>query len=136
MVGSPCIIRRCMDWPLLPRRGFPMIFDGVRGEDLREGTSPSWFNPAEVFVAVKYVKLLLGDASLQLGVDDIGIITPYRKQVEKIRNMLAEMRLERIKVGSVEEFQGQVLGCRNLICILQYYGKTYLKFPGSNRKVC
>ena len=76
--GSPLIIRRCLDWPLLPRRGFPLIFDGVRGEDVREGTSPSWFNPAEVFVVVKYVKLLLADKLLKLSLNDIGVITPYR----------------------------------------------------------
>lgn len=37
---------------------------------------------------------------------DIGIISPYRKQIEKIKNQLRKINLENIKVGSVEEFQG------------------------------
>uniref|UniRef100_F6QM17 DNA2/NAM7 helicase-like C-terminal domain-containing protein n=2 Tax=Ciona intestinalis TaxID=7719 RepID=F6QM17_CIOIN len=38
---------------------------------------------------------------------DIGVITPYKKQVEKIRLMFKALSVEGVKVGSVEEFQGQ-----------------------------
>ena len=39
---------------------------------------------------------------------DIGVVTPYRKQVEKIRLLLGRVvGGEGVKVGSVEEFQGQ-----------------------------
>ena len=34
-------------WEGLPRKGFPLVFHGVQGEDMREGNSPSWFNPVE-----------------------------------------------------------------------------------------
>ena len=40
--------RRFSDWEHLPKRGFPVIFHGVEGEDMREMHSPSWFNPDEV----------------------------------------------------------------------------------------
>jgi len=39
--------------------------------------------------------------------NDIGIISPYRKQVEKIRYACTTSHFGMIKVGSVEEFQGQ-----------------------------
>jgi len=72
---------------------------------LREGNSPSWFNPAEVVEVVKYVQEVVSFPDITIG--DIGIITPYRKQVEKIRLLLEGVNLEGVKVGSVEEFQGQ-----------------------------
>ncbi|XP_065937840.1 RNA helicase Mov10l1 [Magallana gigas] len=92
-------------WTGLPRVGFPVIFHGVRGEDLREGNSPSWFNPAEVVQVVRYLQGVQTEQSV--APDDIGIITPYRKQVEKIRLLIDKLGMERVKVGSVEEFQGQ-----------------------------
>ncbi|XP_023243874.1 RNA helicase Mov10l1-like [Centruroides sculpturatus] len=92
------------NWEELPNRSFPMIFCGIRGENFREGDSPSWFNPYEVLCVVKYLKNLY---SLGISPDDIGIITPYRKQVEKIKFMMSMNGIEMCKVGSVEEFQGQ-----------------------------
>ena len=35
------------NWEHLPKRGFPVIFHGVKGEDQREENSPSYFNPQE-----------------------------------------------------------------------------------------
>ena len=35
-------------WEHLKQKGFPIIFHGVEGEDMREGNSPSWFNLDEV----------------------------------------------------------------------------------------
>ncbi|KAI9318278.1 P-loop containing nucleoside triphosphate hydrolase protein, partial [Obelidium mucronatum] len=45
-------------------------------------------------------------SSVGLRADDIGIITPYRKQIDKIRARLEKEGWNRIKVGTVEEFQG------------------------------
>ena len=49
---------------------------------MREDISPSFFNPEELFVVVDYVKKLL---DFKVDEDDIGIITPYRRQVQKLR---------------------------------------------------
>ncbi|TRY89114.1 hypothetical protein DNTS_011152 [Danionella cerebrum] len=102
-------------WEHLPKKGFPVVFHGVMGKDERESNSPSFFNVSEIEVIICYLKNLLethGKKGLpRLEPSDIGIIAPYRKQVEKMRkalNTVSELKKwEEIKVGSVEEFQGQ-----------------------------
>ncbi|TSK13400.1 RNA helicase Mov10l1 [Bagarius yarrelli] len=94
-------------WSRLPTKGFPLIFHGVRGTEMREGTNPSWFNPGEAVQAMLYCSQLVKRLYNPIPATDIGIITPYKKQVEKIRVLLNRTGLTDIKVGSVEEFQGQ-----------------------------
>ncbi|KAM9758598.1 putative helicase mov-10-B.1 [Menidia menidia] len=106
------------NWKGLPQEGFPVIFHGVMGKDEREANSPSFFNVSEIEVLVGYLAKL-ADTQGKKGLPkllpkDIGIITPYRKQVEKIQKALKSVPdlsrwcdLRELKVGSVEEFQGQ-----------------------------
>ncbi|XP_074396100.1 RNA helicase Mov10l1 isoform X3 [Zonotrichia albicollis] len=78
-----------------------------QGSETREGRSPSWFNPAEAVQVMTYCCQLARSEYSAVPVTDIGVIAPYRKQVEKIRFLLRSIDLEDIKVGTVEEFQGQ-----------------------------
>uniref|UniRef100_A0A3P9J5U5 RNA helicase n=1 Tax=Oryzias latipes TaxID=8090 RepID=A0A3P9J5U5_ORYLA len=100
-------------WDGLNRKGFPVIFHGVMGKDEREQNSPSFFNVTEINILFKYLKELLDDQGKKglpkISAEDIGIIAPYRKQVEKIRLGLKELIfwVSLLQVGSVEEFQGQ-----------------------------
>ncbi|XP_023557497.1 putative helicase MOV-10 isoform X1 [Octodon degus] len=106
-------------WEGLPQKGFPIIFHGVMGKDEREGNSPSFFNPEEAATVTSYLKLLLAPSSkkgkARLSPRSVGVISPYRKQVEKIRYCITKLDKELrglddikdLKVGSVEEFQGQ-----------------------------
>jgi len=71
-----------LKWPGLPAREFPIICHHVEGENQQESSSPSWFNIAEVEVVLKYVKDLIAYGCPP---DDIAIISPYHKQVQKIR---------------------------------------------------
>lgn len=126
----------CGRWDRLVRQDFPIIFHGVKGKDQREASSPSFFNIDEATIVKNYVKELLEEKRLQLsrsslmllnsGIylilslepEDIGIIAPYRAQVSKIRQLLRNsLKATNIgspdgkgtRVGSVEEFQGQVI---------------------------
>eukprot|EP00957_Ditylum_brightwellii_P205986 15346285-Ditylum_brightwellii.AAC.1 len=94
-------------WEHLPKKGFPIVFHAIQGENLREGNSPSWFNPQEAQEVVDYVDLLVKQSTPSVDVADIGIITPYARQVQKIRLLLKTRDLGDVKVGSVETFQGQ-----------------------------
>ncbi|XP_077974074.1 putative helicase mov-10-B.1 [Styela clava] len=92
-------------WEELPNKDFPIIFHGVQGNQTKEKSSPSYFNPEEVKVVGDYVKKLLDIRGMRkMKPCDIGIVTPYRKQVEKIRNKIKNPNID---VGSVEVFQGQ-----------------------------
>ncbi|KAG0494866.1 hypothetical protein HPP92_005860 [Vanilla planifolia] len=51
--------------------------------------------------------LLLEFKDVMRGKDDIGVITPYRQQVLKLQKALETLEIPNIKVGSVEQFQGQ-----------------------------
>ncbi|XP_012690883.1 putative helicase mov-10-B.1 [Clupea harengus] len=103
------------NWEHLPKKGFPVVFHGVMGKDEREANSPSFFNVTEVETLISYLtklKLTQGKRGIpKLTSKDIGIIAPYRKQVEKIQKALRSVKdlnqWSDIKVGSVEEFQGQ-----------------------------
>ena len=53
----------------------------LQGEDLREEQSPSWFNPVEAVQVMHYLQSLTSNSHRELDFSDIGIITPYRKQV-------------------------------------------------------
>lgn len=110
---------RFCNWEGLPQQGFPIIFHGVMGKDEREGNSPSFFNPEEAATVTTYLKQLLVPSSkkgkVRLSPRNVGVISPYRKQVEKIRYCITRLDkdlrglddIKDLKVGSVEEFQGQ-----------------------------
>ena len=73
-------------WAELPVKGFPIIFHGVVGKDTREERSPSFFNPEEVVVVIDYVQKLMDTRGLHIRDTEIGIISPYRRQVKVISN--------------------------------------------------
>lgn len=110
--GDPLTIQSMERWEHLPSQNkFPVVFYATDGENLREGNSPSWFNPQEVSVVVEYVKLLMKQSRPAMTADDVGVITPYARQVQKIRMGLKKHNMDDVKVGSVETFQGQERRC-------------------------
>ncbi|XP_049929226.1 RNA helicase Mov10l1 [Epinephelus moara] len=101
------VVESLCQWTSLPKKGFPLLFHGVRGTEMREGNNPSWFNPMEAVQIMLYSCQLAKKLYNPVDVSDIGIIAPYKKQCEKIRVLLGKVGLSDIKVGTVEEFQGQ-----------------------------
>eukprot|EP00526_Cylindrotheca_closterium_P000406 CAMPEP_0113660700 /NCGR_PEP_ID=MMETSP0017_2-20120614/33041_1 /TAXON_ID=2856 /ORGANISM="Cylindrotheca closterium" /LENGTH=890 /DNA_ID=CAMNT_0000575355 /DNA_START=492 /DNA_END=3164 /DNA_ORIENTATION=- /assembly_acc=CAM_ASM_000147 len=105
--GNPMVTMNMARWEHLPKSGFPVVFHAIDGENLREGNSPSWFNPTEAQQVVEYVRLLSRETKPPIKADEIGIITPYARQAQKIRLALGTQHMDDVKVGSVESFQGQ-----------------------------
>ncbi|KAK3267242.1 hypothetical protein CYMTET_24188 [Cymbomonas tetramitiformis] len=104
-----CCGPECAD--LLPAPGVPLVFHGIVGKDQREGNSPSWFNAHECTVVLDYIRALQRVRGRPVAFKDIGVITPYNKQAQKITRLLKGADLpcgaDGIKVGSTELFQGQ-----------------------------
>lgn len=105
--GDSLTTMNMTNWEHLPNADFPLIFHAIEGENLREGNSPSWFNPTEAQQVVEYISLLTRETDPPIQADDIGIITPYSRQAQKIRLALEVENMPAVKVGSVESFQGQ-----------------------------
>lgn len=91
----------------LVKPGFPIVFHALTGKDMREANSPSFFNTDEASQTKRFVDALRTDQRLKLKDEHIGVIAPYHAQVMKIRQLLRQS-YSGVKVGSVEEFQGQV----------------------------
>ncbi|RWW83434.1 hypothetical protein BHE74_00008050 [Ensete ventricosum] len=89
----------------LPNKAFPVLFVGIQGCDEREGNNPSWFNRIEASKVVEIIRKLRRNTDLNE--DDIGVISPYRQQVLKLKKALESLEMPELKVGSVEQFQGQ-----------------------------
>ncbi|CAH1169778.1 unnamed protein product [Phaedon cochleariae] len=91
--------------PKINGNKFPrIIFHGVDGENYQTSDSPSWYNPDEAAQVFYYTNEFY---RLGLRADNVGIITPYIKQVKEIRSMFQEAEFDQPKIGTVEEFQGQ-----------------------------
>ncbi|NXC17302.1 M10L1 helicase, partial [Corythaeola cristata] len=75
------VVNSLLHWGFFFRKGFPLIFHGIRGSETREGHSPSWFNPTEAVQVMQYCCHLAKSENTAVSVTDIGVITPYRKQV-------------------------------------------------------
>ena len=94
-----------VDFIGLPNKEFPVLFVGVQGCDEREGSSPSWFNRTEVSKVVEMVSKL--KSMVDIMESNIGVITPYLQQAVKLRKAFESVDIIDVKVGSVEQFQGQ-----------------------------
>ncbi|XP_018053308.1 PREDICTED: probable RNA helicase armi [Atta colombica] len=112
-----------------------IIFHGINGENFRDAESPSWYNPEEAAQVYLYLSKLY---KCGLEPDDIGIITPYYKQVVQIRDLLLELNLKLPKISSVEAFQGQerkviiisaVRSCNNLVAEDIKYSLGFVASP-------
>lgn len=85
---------------------FPIMMHAISGKDDREASSPSFFNIDEALQVKAYIQKLRSLRSPRISDDQIGVIAPYHAQCLKIKATLRGVADE-IKVGSVEEFQGQ-----------------------------
>ncbi|GAA5996828.1 hypothetical protein JCM5350_003553 [Sporobolomyces pararoseus] len=94
------------EWDGWPKKDFPIIFHSIKGRDEREGSSPSFFNVAEISMIRFYVDSLKKSKKLKLLDSDIGVISPYSAQCSKLRVALKQHERPKLTIGTVEQFQG------------------------------
>jgi len=92
---------------VLPKKGFPVVFHGIKGWEQRARHSPSFLNVHEASVVRDYCQRLTQDRERKIYAEEIGVIAPYKAQVRAIRELLEPADLQDVSVGSVEQFQGQ-----------------------------
>lgn len=91
-------------------QNYPFIFKSVDGI-CQHALGYNWYNEAEIDETICMVRDLLTpdsdeNATKQITQSDIGIITPYYIQCYKIAQLLREIGMDGITVGTAETFQG------------------------------
>lgn len=99
-----------IDTELLLNRHCPIIFESIVGVCRAEHNSTSSYNEEEITAVMSYVhNILLTETwnNRRVRCCDIGIISPYRSQCDRIRSKCDEKGCGEITIGSAEQFQGQ-----------------------------
>ena len=87
---------------------FPMmVYDVNDGVEKNKVDTPSFYNIEECHTVVKIIKALLASPNIEINAGQIAVITCFRAQVLKMREILRDSALGSINVGVVEDFQGQ-----------------------------
>ena len=105
--ADPNLTDSAVKWEELQSESFPVMFYGVLGKESRELDSPSRWNAQEAAKVVELIEKLLGSDKVRVQAREIGVIAMYRAQVLKIRMLLRSHDLYNVKVGSVDDYQGQ-----------------------------
>lgn len=119
---------------MLPAKGYPIAFYGVNGEQRYEeeglkakdgktaagarNAAASLVNPQEAATVVHLVMELVRHRSPEemketnqqvppVGTNELGVVATFRKQVYLIRQMFRDKGLGNVRVGTVDDYQGQ-----------------------------
>ncbi|KRG05413.1 uncharacterized protein LOC6580910 isoform X2 [Drosophila mojavensis] len=105
-IEKVCMAR---NWFHSPNEHFPILFHSVFGTTMNSQSSLSLCNNKEIDAVMDYVKDLMyfGINGDKLAQTDIGIISPYKNQYQRIQEQLNMRNWHQIDCGSVELFQGK-----------------------------
>jgi superfamily I DNA and/or RNA helicase len=94
-------------WSHLKNKKFPVLFHCVNTPNHIIRGETSSFNNGEIDVVRSYVNLLLQDGigGKKVEQEDIGIVSPYKAQLKKMRENLLD--LEKVEIGTAEYYQGR-----------------------------
>ena len=106
-MADPKEVDFAVGWNLLPNKEFPLILHSVVNPCSREKNSYSWVNLEEVSVVLSYVDELLknGINGKKISQTDIGIVTPYKAQLARLKTAFTAR--PGIEIGTSEYYQGR-----------------------------
>jgi len=105
--GNTYITYHLVHSDVLPKKGFPIVFHGVKGSKQHAESSPSPFDVLEASIVRNYCAKLVGNTEQKIYPEEIGVLAPYKSQIRTIRQLLKVAKLSDVSVRSVEQFQGQ-----------------------------
>ncbi|XP_067633314.1 uncharacterized protein [Eurosta solidaginis] len=88
---------------IMTNKKFPIIFESVCGKLGSSGNSKSSYNQAEIDKIIYIINQLKKHTDLE----NIGIVSPYRLQCDRLKKELYSQKLEGIEVGTTELYQGR-----------------------------
>lgn len=105
-MADPKLVNTLQSWSKLPNQKHPVLYHAVEGQDMRDSDSPSFYNLYEVAAVTELIAHLINE-NKSIKQSEIGVITPFYKQVQKIRAALRQKKLGEVKVSGTDEFQGK-----------------------------
>lgn len=104
-----------LDEVLVPRKHyeFPIHFRGVIGKDVSVTvtsgfSADSWQNREEANAVVEIIKSLLSkEGGVAVDPRSIGVMAPFRGQVDLIRKLLRQQGFSSVDVGTIEDYQAK-----------------------------
>lgn len=120
-------------WQYLSNRKFPILFHSNKSPSKIMKGSTSSFNDGEIKMVLFYVNLLLncGIDGNEITQKDIGIVSPYKAQLNKLRKALQHVK--GIEIGTAEYYQGRE---KKIIIISTVKSKDNVGFLKSEKVNC
>ena len=119
-------------WNFLNNKKFPVLFHCVKTPSKIKHGETSSYNEGEVKLVRFYVDLLLrvGIDGVKIVPDDIGVVSPYKAQLNKLRETLNHER--KIEIGTAEYYQGRE---KKIIIISTVKSRDYVGFLKSEKRL-
>ena len=127
--ASAEISSACAGFELLrDGQNFPMmVYDVFDGKEKSKIDTPSFYNIEECYASVRIIEALLASPNVKIHAGQIAIITCFRAQVLKMREILRESQLSTVNVGVVEDFQGQEMSVVLVSTVLTENQRRWMK---------
>ncbi|KAJ7452153.1 P-loop containing nucleoside triphosphate hydrolase protein [Mycena galericulata] len=116
----PCAVNGVIAWSGLPNPRLPLLFIGRDSKEECVDERASWYNTGEIKCTVDTIVSLLADgasSSPPLQASEIGVMSPFREQVWKLREYLRKEKLNAVDVGTVEDYQGREMRVCIISCV-------------------
>lgn len=119
-------------WNYLNNKKFPLLFHCSKepSKVIKGGTSS--YNPGEIKLVRFYIDLLLrvGVGGVKVEEDDIGVVSPYKAQLNMLRQELRHA--PKVEIGTAEYYQGRE---KKIIIISTVKSRNHVGFLKSEKRL-